>query len=112
MISVEIEKHPRDGLQDLIPHADVIFFSKTWAVVRTPPPLSIGINAVNCVLNLKHREMAMRTLNRVSKLKQRSPQMRRSRLACSYVNVGRFKLSISRIASSSSVRGELRVLRL
>lgn len=32
-ISVEIEKYPRHGLQELVPEADVVFYSKTWAVV-------------------------------------------------------------------------------
>jgi len=31
-VSVEIEKFPRHGLQELVPEADVIFYSKTWAV--------------------------------------------------------------------------------
>ncbi|KAF2665943.1 putative PfkB family kinase [Microthyrium microscopicum] len=31
-ISVEIEKFPREGLEELVPEADVIFYSKIWAV--------------------------------------------------------------------------------
>lgn len=32
-ISVEIEKFPRPGLEHLVPEADVVFYSKTWAEV-------------------------------------------------------------------------------
>ncbi|KAK9419868.1 putative PfkB family kinase [Seiridium unicorne] len=31
-VSVEIEKFPRQGLQELVPEADVVFYSKTWAI--------------------------------------------------------------------------------
>ena len=34
LISVEIEKPYRDGLQELAQKADVVFFSKGWAQVR------------------------------------------------------------------------------
>lgn len=34
-ISVEIEKPARSGLQELVPEADVVFYSKSWAAVRS-----------------------------------------------------------------------------
>lgn len=34
-VSVEVEKPGRAGLQDLAAEADVVFYSKTWAQVRT-----------------------------------------------------------------------------
>ena len=36
MISVEVEKPARIGLQDLAVVADVVFFSKSWAQVDRP----------------------------------------------------------------------------
>lgn len=45
-ISVEIEKFPREGLQKLVPEADIIFYSKTWAVVFDPFPPRIKIPKV------------------------------------------------------------------
>lgn len=76
MISVEIEKYPRDGLQELVPHADVVFYSKTWAVVRISSiyfPKKIWRN------NLNHggRETDTKTLDRASRPKQNSPRMRK-----------------------------------
>ena len=37
-ISVELEKPAREGLQDLVPEADVIFYSKSWALVSAQIP--------------------------------------------------------------------------
>lgn len=36
-ISVEIEKPGREGLLDLVPEADVVFYSKSWAQVSGYP---------------------------------------------------------------------------
>lgn len=33
-VSVEVEKPGRDGLQELAVEADVVFYSKGWALVR------------------------------------------------------------------------------
>ena len=37
-ISVEVEKPTRTGLQDLAAEADVIFYSKSWALVCSSHP--------------------------------------------------------------------------
>ena len=36
-ISVEVEKPGREGLQELAALADVVFYSKSWAQVRSLP---------------------------------------------------------------------------
>ncbi|KAL8671626.1 MAG: hypothetical protein Q9168_003877 [Polycauliona sp. 1 TL-2023] len=42
LISVEVEKPARDGLQDLAALADVVFYSKSWAQVCNTKPWSVS----------------------------------------------------------------------
>jgi hypothetical protein len=78
---VEIEKYPRDGLQELVPHADVVFYSKTWAVVRIyPKQKKKKKKKVKSNLNHGGRGMDTKTLDRASRPKQDSPQKRKSML--------------------------------
>jgi hypothetical protein len=37
MISVEVEKPGREGLEELSLKADFVFYSRSWAVVKAPP---------------------------------------------------------------------------
>jgi len=38
-VSVEVEKPQRPGLQELAVEADVVFYSKSWALVSSTPTL-------------------------------------------------------------------------
>lgn len=49
-ISVEIEKPGREGLPDLVPEADVVFFSKSWVLVSDLFCLVFPFSFVNCLV--------------------------------------------------------------
>lgn len=80
-ISVEIEKFPREGLRELVPEADVVFYSKTWAVVcNQHPPETLKVSRIaTCSLTRwlqLPRETDITTPWLFSKSKQSSLQRR------------------------------------
>lgn len=66
-VSVEVEKSGREGLQKLAEEADVIFYSKSWAMVRGP---ACDIIRGNWKSNRAVSTRATRTHKNVSGLSQ------------------------------------------